>query len=56
MSLLAEIRCFQARHRWTDTQFGRRVVNDPNLVRDLTRGREPRPATAGRIRRFMAAH
>lgn len=56
MSLLAEIRCFQARHRWTDTQFGRRAVNDPNLLRDLRRGRELRPATAARIRRFMAAH
>ena len=46
----------QARHRWTDTQFGRRAVNDPNLLRDLRRGRELRPATAARIRRFMAAH
>ena len=37
-----------------DTVFGRRAINDPHLVSDLKRGREPRAATARRIRRFIA--
>ncbi len=36
--------------------FGRRAVNDPRLVGDLRRGREPRAATRRRIEDFIAAH
>ncbi len=55
MELLAEIRRFQKRHNMLDTQFGRRAINDPRLIADLQRGRELRPATAARVRGFMAA-
>ena len=55
MELLADIRRFQKRHNIPDTVFGRRAINDPHLVRDLARGRELRPATAARVRRYMGA-
>lgn len=54
MDLLAEIRAFQRRHAMPDTRFGRRALNDPHLIADLKRGRELRPGTASRVRRFMA--
>lgn len=54
VELLAEILRFQRRHDMPDTVFGRRAINDPRLIGDLQRGRELRPETVARVRRFMA--
>ena len=35
------------------SEFGKRVMGDPCLVRDLRDGREPRRATEARIRAFI---
>ena len=37
------------------TRFGRGAVNDPRLVGDLRRGREPGPRTVRRIEAYIAA-
>ena len=37
------------------TRFGRSAVNDPRLVGDLRRGREPGPRTVRRIEAYIAA-
>lgn len=37
------------------TRFGRNAVRDPRLVLDLRLGRELRPATAQRIRAYLAS-
>ena len=36
------------------TRFGRQAVGDPNLVRQLRRGRQLRPGTAARVLAFLA--
>ena len=36
------------------TRFGREVVNDPRLVDDMRRGREPGPRLRERIERALA--
>lgn len=36
------------------TRFGRLAVNDPRLVGDLRRGRQPGRSTIARIERFIA--
>jgi hypothetical protein len=38
------------------SRLGRIVVKDPGLVRDMRNGREPRPATAAKVRAFMAGY
>ena len=38
-----------------ETRFGRSAVNDPRLVGDLRRGREPGPRTVRRIEDYIAA-
>lgn len=35
------------------TRFGRLAANDPRLVPDLRRGREPRSALRSRVEHFM---
>jgi len=35
------------------TRFGRQSVSDPRFVGDLRRGRQPRPATEARVRRYI---
>lgn len=53
--LLAEIEDFLARNpTMTKTGFGKLANGDPNLVSDLQAGREPRWATAQKIRAAMA--
>ena len=42
-------------HRMTSTRFGREAVGDPNFVRDLREGREPRSATVRRVTAFIEA-
>lgn len=53
MSLLMKIERFLAREGMAQTKFGRLVVNDPRLVGDMRRGRQPGPRTAGRIEEFI---
>lgn len=40
----------------TATRFGVRAAGDPNLVRDLRNGRDPRPAMISRLEHFMNKH
>ncbi|MBX9796911.1 hypothetical protein [Sphingomonas sp.] len=53
--LLRKVEKFLRRTGMPPTSFGRAVVNDPRLVRDLRLGREPRAATVARIEAFIAS-
>lgn len=55
MSLLLEIDRHLRRTGMAETTFGRRVVNDPRLVGDLRRGREPGPTIRARVRAAIEA-
>ena len=55
MHLLQRVERHLRRTGMTATAFGRTALNDPRLVHDLRRGREPRPRTAARICAFMDA-
>ncbi len=55
MTVLYDINQYLARTRMPATLFGRLAVNDPRLVHDLKRGRQPRPAMERRIRDFIAS-
>ena len=50
MTLLRDIERYLDRTGLAETTFGRRVVNDPRLVGDLRRGREPGPQMVRRVR------
>ncbi|OYY72437.1 hypothetical protein [Sphingomonas sp. 28-63-12] len=54
MSVLWKIEQFLRESAMPPTKFGRLAVNDPRLVEDMRRGREPRPATAARIEAIIA--
>jgi 2,4-dienoyl-CoA reductase-like NADH-dependent reductase (Old Yellow Enzyme family) len=54
MSVLREIEVFLRTQDMPPCRFGRAAARDPRLVRDLRNGRELRPATARRLRQFMA--
>lgn len=54
-SLLGEIDAFIASTGVTPTEFGLEAIGDPNLCRDLKKGRCPRLPTIDRVRDFMAA-
>lgn len=49
MTLLKEIEAYLHRTGIAETTFGRRAVNDPRLVGDLRRGREPGPRMRQRV-------
>lgn len=53
MSLLIDIDRYLRRTQMPVTKFGRLAVNDPRLVGDLRRGRQPGPTTVRRIETFM---
>lgn len=53
MTLLRDIERYLHRTGVAETTFGRRVVNDPRLVGDLRRGREPGPQLVRRVRAAM---
>lgn len=55
MSLLGKIDQFLRTTEMPPTKFGRLSVNDPRLVGDLRRGREPGPAVTARVERFIAS-
>ena len=53
MYLLREVENFLRNSDIPPTRFGREVMGDPRFVFDLRNGREPRPTTVARIRRFL---
>jgi hypothetical protein len=53
--LLREVEKFLRIQDIPPTRFGREAVGDPRFVFDLRRGREPRPTTVDRVRRFLEA-
>ena len=53
---VAEIRAFLVSSRMDATTFGREVMNDPNFVFEVERGRSVRVDTIEKVRRFMADH
>lgn len=56
MSVLVKVDRFLRATGMAPTRFGVLTLNDPALVRDLRRGRLPRPATLERIDQFIAEH
>jgi hypothetical protein len=55
-AFLAEIEDFLAHERVTASAFGRAAVGDPNLVRELRRGRAPGLRLVDRARAHICAH
>jgi len=53
LMLLPKIERFLRQNAMPPTRFGRLAANDPRLVGDLRRGREPRGALAARVERFI---
>ncbi|MDP1025845.1 hypothetical protein Q5H91_01330 [Sphingomonas sp. KR1UV-12] len=56
MTLLGRIEHYRAVTGTSATRFGRRAVNDPRLIHDMRRGRQPGPAMVARVEAFMAEH
>lgn len=54
MSLLIKIDRFLREKHMPVTKFGRLAVNDPRLIGDLRRGRQPGPRVTARVEAFMA--
>ncbi|OYW22198.1 MULTISPECIES: hypothetical protein [unclassified Sphingomonas] len=54
MSVLCKVERFLRQTSMPATKFGRLSLNDPRLVEDLRRGREPRPRTAALIEAKIA--
>lgn len=55
MALLREIERYLRASAMKPTVFGRAAVNDPRLVSDLRRGREPGVRLSARVRAYMQA-
>jgi hypothetical protein len=53
--LLREIEQFLRVSDLPPARFGREAMRDPRFVFDLRNGREPRPRTVARVRRFLEA-
>ncbi len=53
MPLLMKIQNFLRRSGMAETRFGRLSVNDPRLVGDLRRGRQPGAKVSARVERFI---
>ncbi len=54
MSVLVKINRYLRRTGMPATTFGRLSVNDPRLVFDLRRGRQPGARIVARVERFIA--
>lgn len=54
MTILRQVQAFLRQSGMPHTKFGRLVANDPDLVRALRNGREPRAKMAERISDFLA--
>ena len=56
MYLLREVEKFLRETQMPITAFGRNAMNDPRFVFDLRKGRELRPKTEQKVRRYMERH
>ncbi len=54
MELLGLIERYLKRSHMPETKFGRLAVNDPRLVSDLRKGREPGALMIARVLAFIA--
>ncbi len=54
-ALLADVELFLERTGMPPSVFGSKAVSDPNFVRHLRTGREPRFGTGQRVREFIAS-
>jgi 2,4-dienoyl-CoA reductase-like NADH-dependent reductase (Old Yellow Enzyme family) len=54
MHLLIRVERYIRRSATSATRFGREALGDPNLVRDLRRGRDLRPDTVRRLAAFLS--
>lgn len=54
--LTTEINAFLSEHGMSASTFGEQVMGDRHLVRHMINGREPRRATVGKVRTFMAEY
>lgn len=55
-TLLTEISSYLDRTGMPLTIFGLKAINDPNLIKNLRAGREPRVKTIKRVMDFIASH
>lgn len=53
---IRDIEAFCRTHQLRESRFGRAAVNDTTFVPQLRAGREPRRATVGKVRQFMATY
>lgn len=56
MYLLRTIEIYLRRTGMTPTRFGRDAVQDPRLIHDMKRGREPGRAMTERVLAFIESH
>lgn len=54
--LLSDIEAFLSNSRMKPSTFGHEAVGDPNFVRNLRKGREPRFNTVQRVKGFIETH
>ena len=53
VQILRDVEKFLKNTNIPPARFGREAMGDPRFVFDLRRGREPRPRTIARIRKFL---
>lgn len=53
---ISRVSAFLGRSDLSPTAFGKKAVGDPNLIRQIVRGRSPSLRTADRILAFIAEH
>lgn len=53
MYILREVENFLRAAKIPPARFGREAMGDPRFVFDLRNGREPRPRTVEKLRRFL---
>jgi hypothetical protein len=53
VNLLREVELYLRNSQIAAARFGREVMGDPRFVFDLRNGREPRPTTVRRVRKFL---
>lgn len=53
---LAELKAFLKRTGVSDSRLGRDAVGDPNFMRQVRSGRQIRPRTVERLRKYMLEH
>lgn len=56
MYLLRTIEIYLRRTGMTPTRFGRDAVQDPRLIHDMKRGREPGRVMTERVLAFIESH